>query len=140
MKVHGFNNSIPPTNEGNKKYIDGNETSLENLKKRNIPIQGGLKAEAKSEKTLLSTGILNGNDKIEIAFDRTAESEKQNKVQNAVYSLESVLGDNNDLTAIEKNSNLANIRQKIADGYYDSPEFIDKLAEKLITVFNISGE
>lgn len=140
MKVHGFNNSVPPINEGNKKHIDGNETSVENLKKRNIPLQSDLKAKARSERTSLSVVILNGNDRIEIAFDSTTEIEIQNKAQNAVYKLESVRGNNNDSIATEKSSKLANIRQKAADGYYDSPEFIDKLAEKLITIFKISGE
>lgn len=140
MKVQGFNNSIPPANEGNNKNINTHETSIESPKKRNIPLKGGLKTEVISEKSSLSTGILNGNDKIEITFDPAAESGKQNKVQNAVYNLENVRGHNNDSTVIEKNNKLANIRQKIADGYYDSPEFIDKFADKLMTVFNISGE
>jgi len=99
-----------------------------------------LKAEAGSERTSLSTGILNGNDKIEIAFGSAAEIEIQNKAQKAVYKLENVHGYSNDSTAVEKSNKLANIRQKIADGYYDSPEFIDKLAEKLITIIKISGE
>jgi anti-sigma28 factor (negative regulator of flagellin synthesis) len=30
------------------------------------------------------------------------------------------------------------VRNKINQGYYNSPEFVDKLAEKLLTFFGIS--
>lgn len=30
------------------------------------------------------------------------------------------------------------VRKKIADGFYNSPEFVDKLADKLLTVFGIT--
>lgn len=35
---------------------------------------------------------------------------------------------------------IAEVRQKIQNGYYDTPEFIDKLADKLLNEFGLSGE
>ena len=52
---------------------------------------------------------------------------------------------NSDIVSTQLNSEpeireekVAEVRKKIADGYYDSPEIIDKIAEKLLSLFGIT--
>ncbi len=35
---------------------------------------------------------------------------------------------------------VAEVKQKIESGYYDSPEFLDKLADKIIKDFGLTGQ
>ena len=58
----------------------------------------------------------------------------------AIYSPESVSGTAKISHDASHEIKLSKVRQKIADGYYDTPEFIERLAEKLIEKFYLSGE
>lgn len=60
--------------------------------------------------------------------------------QNAAFSPEIVAGKLNVLSNELREIGRAKKRLQITKGHYDKPEFIEKLAEKLIWGFYLSGE
>ena len=154
MKVHGFDNTVPPPDDSrkNQKSIkqppsincDGKRPGGNGKPKGSIPPVSGSVAR-----------LVSGDDIIEINVDRVAAAadgdsartvdnkgsvEYGRQSRDAVYSVQNISRAKSEINDPSRDTRLAKVRQNIADGYYDSPEFIEKLADTLINKLYLKGE
>ena len=61
-------------------------------------------------------------------------------IDEVTYNPDIVSGASRAIQEQSQEGRIAGIRQKIAEGFYDSPEFIERLAELLIEEFYLAGE
>lgn len=73
-----------------------------------------------------------------VATDRShiSESAQQlNATKSSIDAISASLSTQGDV----RTEKISEVQEKIKNGYYDSPEFIDKLAEKLLAEFGIKS-
>ncbi|UCC79414.1 MAG: hypothetical protein JSW64_14270 [Candidatus Zixiibacteriota bacterium] len=154
MKVHGFDNTIPPPEDGRKTNKPAGQPS---------PDSSGEKVSGKSgdpgkhispgsgsgERIFLIKDIIeleakripaSGNGDISGVACTKDTVDPGNRSQDGLYSIEKISKPAADSSTTSHKARLAKIRRNIADGYYNSPEFIERLAEILIDRFNLQGE
>ena len=112
MKIHGFNDSTPP--------LKGN------LEVRRSPVR-----DAKS------TAEVKSNSNTAINKTRDASSASTQKISNLFGDQITI---SNPVPSQSAALRFPEIIDKIEAGYYNSPEFIDILADKLIEKFYLSGD
>ncbi|UCE67824.1 MAG: hypothetical protein JSU85_07405 [Candidatus Zixiibacteriota bacterium] len=152
MKINGFNNKIPPTDINPKTYksIDHSasgdgKTILKNADTgRNISTDPGNSERIDSGKDRIelntNRAVLKGAEDSGRAPDIKDSIESGERAKDVIYSPESVSGAAKTAFDASREIKFSKVRQKIADGYYDNPEFIERLAEKLIEKFYLSEE
>jgi hypothetical protein len=156
MKIHGFNSALPPPDDGKRK--EQTPRILERKQIDRIELSCGNEPEASYGNRLsLARGMVNPDSRIEhptshisrLYLDSyylmanivgTADPEARFRIgQTAPNPAESSL----DTESVQTPSSgrraekLAEVRLKIAAGYYDNPEYLEKLADLLIDKLNI---
>jgi anti-sigma28 factor (negative regulator of flagellin synthesis) len=71
-----------------------------------------------------------------VASDHTQFSKSAQTLSDTKSSIDTIAATLSSQTDV-RTEKIAEVQEKIKNGYYDSPEFIDKLAEKLISEFGI---
>lgn len=84
-------------------------------------------------------GSVNSSESQKKSEDKTEISEVAKKLSSENTSIESITATVNSHPEI-RIEKIEEIREKILSGYYDSPEFLDKLATKLLEEFGIKEE
>lgn len=154
MKVHGFNSTIPPSDNNPKiqKPIEQSSSSGagEKTKGKNEIQKGPVSSQSDAVK-LLSPGKdiielkanqveIPGNDSFPHIEGINDSAESRQRSSGGIYSVESITGMASEKYYVSRGERIIKARQNIADGYYNSPEFIEKLAEKLVEKLYLSGE
>jgi hypothetical protein len=152
MKVHGFENTIPTPGDGRKRGKSDNPQEYNNT---------GSSAVNKCFYSIFpggSTRTWSVNpriDKIDLGEIRSAEPRRikyvyaagngndidlRRKSPRSVFGPDRALGELSGSGGDSRDSRLSKIRRNIADGYYNSPEFIEKLADTLINKLGLAGD
>lgn len=141
MKVNGFNSEIPPA--GAKPDSQKSETKLIAKKTRESSGNGkGLPADSdvknpifeKDRISLTSRRADNANDPGAITGTLSQDNISRGGLpSDATYSPDMIVRNSKEIQ-------LAEIRMKIDEGYYDTPEFVEKLAGVLLDKFYSIGE
>jgi hypothetical protein len=144
MKIHGFNKLSPTGNDPKAhRSVDRSVSDDSNGRKILKKTDPG-----KSRKTAFK------KDRIELTANRAAVEDSKitghisdikypmvpEEAKDVTYSPESVSGSVKNPIDPSREVKLSKIRQNIAEGYYNSPEFIEKLADKLINKFYLTGD
>ena len=156
MKIHGFNSALPPPDIGK-----GEERTARILKQKHIDridLSRGREPEASyANRISQAGGTVNADSRIEHPTSHISRFHI-----NSYYLIASAVGKTDaeiyfpvgqtapnqvesspdtesirTLSAGRQDEKLAEVRLKIAAGYYDSPEHLEKLADVLIDKLNI---
>jgi len=154
MKVHGFDNTVPQPDISRKIQKSIEQSSA-------VDGTGKMAGKNESLREFITPGsdptkrIVSEKDIIELKANRAAAAGSEDSSHiadikdsvelgkrslDAVYTIKNIFGAATEMNDVSGNFKLTKVRQNIADGYYDSPEFVEKLAEKLIEKFYLSGE
>ena len=138
MKVNGFNSEIPPA--GAKPDSQKSEAKL--IAKKTRESSGNVSADSDAKNLTFE------KDKISLNSQRPDNAKDSGAVagtlsqdyigrgeltSDAIYSPDMIARNSKEIQ-------LAEIRMKIDEGYYDTPEFIEKLAGVLLDNFYSIGE
>lgn len=154
MKVHGFNSTIPPSDNTRKIQKPIEQPSSSDAGEKTKGKNEILKGPASSRSGAVDQ-ICPAKDTIELNANQAAAPGKDGFPQvggindstepgqqspGGIYSVESISRATSETDYVSRRERIIKARQNIADGYYNSPEFIEKLAEILIEKFYLSGE
>lgn len=100
------------------------------------PISSKIASEIKKVEKAKKVDITH-KTKAPLKPDTTSFSSKAQRLSNTKANVEIISAQMANEPEIRKDK-VEEVRSKINQGYYNSPEFVDKLAEKLLTFFGVS--
>jgi hypothetical protein len=157
MKIHGFNSALPPPDNGKRKQQVPQTYKQEQIDR--IELSSGKNPEASYGNRLSPVRAMgNPDSRIEhptshisrfhlnsyyLMANAVGGSDPETRFrsgQTALNPVESSPGTESvqTLSSSHRAEKLAGVRLKIAAGYYDNPEFLEKLADVLIDRLNIA--
>lgn len=154
MKVYGFRNGVPSPEDNRKIKKSVNRRSANDIYPESNIIFDCSDSLVSPESRLLETSNL-PKDRIGPVKNRLADpggtdsadnadigdsGESARKLPDNTCRLNIISGAVSGPGGVSSESRIAAVRRKIADGYYDSPEFIEKLADTLINKLYLAAE
>jgi hypothetical protein len=144
MKIHGFNKLSPTANDPKAhRSVDrsaSDDSDGRKISKKTDPGKSRKTASIKDRIELTTNRAAVEGSKIGGHIYDVEHSAAPKERKDAIYSPESVSGSVKNPINPSREVKLSKIRQNIAEGYYDSPEFIERLADKLINKLYLAGD
>jgi hypothetical protein len=152
MKIYGFENTVPAPGDGRKRGKsvnpqEHNSTRSAGVNRRFYSIlpRGSIRTWSVNPQ-LDNNGLGEihpvGPRRIEYVHNtgNGNEIDLRRNSPGIVFGLDRVLGELSGSGSDSRDSRLSKIRQNITAGYYNSPEFIEKLADTLIEKLRLAGD